>query len=565
MRVRAGRPGAWVARAALVGAAALATIAPLAPAAPVAADEAPNPTPIGVPAATQTNLSPYPVLERLGLWRDGRFHAVTPGSLGTAHVIVMSHGWSPGYRDAYQQLQAAHPEHLVTAWDPELVDGAGQSMMSGFEKLAERLHDADVDASIVMFSWVDQSSTGTSVLDASGPELATEVNGHRLATALDQALVPGFAAGGGQLHLIGHSFGANVVTTAALALAERPRQVTLLDSPEAEVTRIGGAKNDLRYKLPRLDPGRGPGQTFVDNYISEVGERYSTYPGLADVVDVRTAPPDGDLSEKHSFAITWYAESTDRDSHVGSRWSPLTGADVATLATSYEQPEIARPHDLDQVEGPPPPGVRERLAVTTAPLLVAGSTGTSTGSSTGSSLDGDGTGGSTGDELVVSGTPGGAASPGPTTDNLTFSTSDDSLWLTFDQQLSGRPGDLVTLFVDGRERSQAAVGDAGTGPAGSFVILYDLAPGSHVLSATISGPTTAAPADPSSRATLGHLAVASTSGITRNLTATETYHLAVAVVASGVAGVLALLGLVVLVVVLVVRHRRRQGQGDRPD
>ena len=30
-----------------------------------------------------------------------------------------------------------------------------------------------------MFSWVDHSSTGTSVFDASGPELATEVNGHR--------------------------------------------------------------------------------------------------------------------------------------------------------------------------------------------------------------------------------------------------------------------------------------------------------------------------------------------------------------------------------------------------
>ncbi len=183
------------------------------------------------------------------------------------------------------------------------MNGAGQSMMSGFERLAAALQAASPGSSILMFSWVDQSSTGTSPLDASGPELATEVNGHRLAVALDEALVPDFAAAGGRIHLIGHSFGANVATTAALALAERPRQLTLLDSPESELTRIGGAQNALRYKLPRLDPGRGPGRTFVDNYISAVGERYSTEPGLDAVVDVRTAPPEGDLSEKHSFAI----------------------------------------------------------------------------------------------------------------------------------------------------------------------------------------------------------------------------------------------------------------------
>ncbi len=382
----------------------------------------------------------------------------------------MSHGWSPGYRDAYQQLQAAQPAHLVTAWDPKLVDGAGLSMMTEFEQLAAALQAADPAATILMFSWVDQSSTGTSLLDASGPELATEVNGHRLATAIDQALAPGFAAGGGQLHLIGHSFGANVVTTAALALAERPRQVTLLDSPEAEITRIGGAKNDLRYKLPRLDPGRGPGRTFVDNYVSEVGEPYSTYPGLADVVDVRTAPPDGDLASKHSFAVELVRR-------VGRRRLPggvplvAAGRRPTTPASPppTSSPTSRSPTTSPRCEGPPPTDVRERLAVTTAPLLVAGSTA------------------GTDDDLEVSGVVGSPGSGGPATENLTFSTTEDSLWLTFDQQLSGRPGDLVTLFVDGRQRSQAAVGDAGTGPAGAFVILYDLAPGSHVLSASISG------------------------------------------------------------------------------
>ena len=38
-----------------------------------------------------------------------------------------------------------------------------------------------------MFSWVDQSSTGDDLLDVRGPRMATEVNGHRLAVAIDQA------------------------------------------------------------------------------------------------------------------------------------------------------------------------------------------------------------------------------------------------------------------------------------------------------------------------------------------------------------------------------------------
>jgi pimeloyl-ACP methyl ester carboxylesterase len=129
-----------------------------------------------------------------------------------------------------------------------------------------------------MYSWVDQSATDTSALAASAPERATEVNGHRMATAIDQTLAAGFSNNGGQMHLIGHSFGANVATTAALALATPPRQLTLFDSPEVNLARIGGAKNDLRYKLTRLDIGRGPNQTFVDNYISLVGEPYAGYP-----------------------------------------------------------------------------------------------------------------------------------------------------------------------------------------------------------------------------------------------------------------------------------------------
>jgi hypothetical protein len=488
--------------------------------------------PVGVPATTQSNISPYPVLERLGRWNGAAFVPVAAGSIAPGHAIFMSHGWSPGYRTAYEQLQAS-TDHLVTAWDPQLVDGAGLSMMTRFEQLATALQQADPTAAVVMFSWVDQSSTGTSVFDASGPELATEVNGHRFATAIDEALAPDFVSDGGQVHLIGHSFGANVATTAALALTTPPRQLTLLDSPEIELTRVGGAKNDLRYKLPRLDLGRGPGQVFVDNYISALGERYSTYPGLESVVDVQTRPPDEDLAEEHSFAINWYADSAAAtDPQVGYGWSPLAGAEVTDVAAFSEQQSVDAPLELTAVEGAPDPAVVARFSTTVDPLVLAGpSAGV----------------------LEVTGDP-----AGPTAANLTFGTTDDSLWLTFEKTLVGRPGDLATVWIDGRQRAQMAIPDDGAGPPGSFVILYDEAPGTHVLSLTISGPTPADLADPASRASLRGLAIAGTPGITRNLTATETYRLAAAVIASGIAGVLALIGLIALVVVLVLRHRRRR-------
>src|SRR5205085_11832614 len=131
---------------------------------------------------------------------------------------------------------------LVTIWDPALTDRGGASPMENFGPLLGALQTADPSAAVLMFSWVDQSATTFDPLTARDAENATEINGHRLAVAVDQALAPGWA---GQLHLIGHSFGANVATTAALAVAASPRQLTLMDSPEVALTRFGGAMNDL--------------------------------------------------------------------------------------------------------------------------------------------------------------------------------------------------------------------------------------------------------------------------------------------------------------------------------
>lgn len=250
-------------------------VAPAAVAAPRLAPAAPGTSsPLaGVPAADQSNVSPYPVLQRLGRWDGTTFQPVAAGSIAVKHAIFLSHGWSPGFLASYQQLQARSAT-LVTAWTPGLVDGSNQTLLQTWVPVAQALQAADPDAAIVLFSWVDQSATGDDPLQVRMPQQATEVNGHRFATAVDQALAPSFYASGGEVHLIGHSFGANVATTAALATARPPRQLTLLDSPETDLTLLAGAKNDLRYKLPRLDIGRGPGQTFVDNYVSYVGIPY---------------------------------------------------------------------------------------------------------------------------------------------------------------------------------------------------------------------------------------------------------------------------------------------------
>ena len=238
------------------------------------------------------------------------------------------------------------------------------------------------------------------------------------------------------MHLIGHSFGANVVTTAALALTTPPRQLTLLDSPEVELARIGGAKNDLQYKLPRLDLGRGPNQTFVDNYIS-AGRR-----ALLDRPRARRGRRRADQATRRHrsarstrFAIVWYTDSVAATGqptpHVGYGWSPLTGADVASVGPPTADLASMRRSQLDEVAGPPPANVTDQLAV--------GADAARRDRRRAPGLD----------RLGDRGRP---------RRTLTFTTTDDSLWLTFDTRArAAARATCSTLFVDGRERSQVGV------------------------------------------------------------------------------------------------------------
>ena len=487
------------------------------------------PAPTSVPTTEQTNVSPYPALSRLGRWDGTGFVAVTPASVGAGDVVVMTHGWAAGLLDTYEAAQSASTG-LVTMWDPAMVDPkTGAPVDELFAGLAAAIVSADPTTTVLLYSWIDQSSTTLNPLAAYAPERATEVNGNRMAVAIEQALTSGFASGGGRLHLVGHSFGANVATTAAIALGSTglgaPRQLTLFDSPEVDLARIGGAKNDLRYKLPRLDIGRTAETTFVDNYVSLVGEPYAGYPGLGQVVDVRLEPPAADPGvDKHQFPIGWYAASAAaRASDVGLWWSPLVGAADTALATSWRQVSADPTEQLELVPTGPVPSPESNIAaaIPVRPVALA---------------------------LTVD-----ASSP---VANGTITIDDSSLWLTFDAGLVGAPTDTFHLFIDGRERS-VMIGDSASDRPSRFVILYDLEPGEHVVSLAAEGQTEGSPPSTSAAGRLTNTMIASSSGIQRNLTPAETRRLVAWILLVVILVVVLVLASLVLASVWAVRRVRR--------
>ncbi|MEX1217510.1 MAG: hypothetical protein WEA11_03190 [Acidimicrobiales bacterium] len=497
-----------------------------------------NPAPAGVPATTQTNVSPYPVAQRLGKWNGTTFESVAPNAIAGGNVVVLTHGWAAGLLETYEQAQAPSAE-LITMWNPAMVDPkTGEPSIVLFANLAASLQDADPTSTVLMYSWVDQSATDTSALAASAPERATEINGHRMATAIDQALAPTFSSQGGLVHLIGHSFGANVATTAALGLATPPRQLSLFDSPEVNLARIGGAKNDLRYKLTRLNVGRAPNQTFVENYISLVGEPYAGYPGLGQVVDVRLNPPSADAGvDKHQYPIGWYANSArTAASGVGLWWSPLVGGNVATLATTWNQPSSDPAQELVLVPSGTAPAPDQNASVSYPSTAIEG-------------LE---------NELSV-------ATASNTVANLEFTTNQDSLWLTFDTSVTGLPSDTFHLFIDGRERSMFAAPSEGTGSAGSFLILYDLGSGTHTISLTVEGANSGSPASQVAAATLSNLRISSTTDIQRNLTPTQTTELILWAVALVILLIVLIIAALVALMIWIIRRSKRHHDAKEPE
>lgn len=486
----------------------------------------PDPPPDAAAAsivAALDDASPYPPIERLGRFDGSSYVSVEAGSIDTERVIVVSHGWAPGYEDVYDDLQAQSPT-LVPVWDQRLTIPDQGSAIRTIGPLVEALSRAEPDATVLLFSWIDQSATPSNPLDARRGEDATEINGHRLAVALDLALADSWD---GELHLIGHSFGSNVVTTAAVALDAPLRQLTLMDSPDDELARIGGAANDLRYKLPRLDIGRTPDSTFVDNYISEVGIRYGDLPGLQLIVDTRLRPPDGSTSgARHEYPLVWYAQALADGAGVpptGPWWSPLLGGDPASVGGYYAARDASAPLVLTEEAGAPPSGAVADTLWTTVPLELA-------------------TGGST---LTV----------GATTDvvEAALQTTDDTLMLEFDVAVDADSSGGATLdvAVDDRLRYTATGPDAGTATSGSMVLLWDVEPGEHTLTVALTSDGDGA------TATLTDLRLVEANGFVRSLDEQQTTELTDVVLAIlGAIVVAVLIGLALLVVAVI---RRRPG------
>lgn len=302
----------------------------------------------------------YPLISRIGLWDGTRFNRLTAqNSVTASRVYILVHGWGIG---SDQSVAAYTGQPPVEVWDPQIVDNDGHPAGGWLNKLAAAIQADDPQAAILAYTWIDESATDTNPLSAYISESHTELNGRRLAESMADVLPYGANR---QVHLIGFSHGSKVATVAAINMNPYPRQLTILDSPEKLLTRLGGAANGLQYYLPSLPIGRDDNSVFVDNYYSEFGDPLNGIPGLQGVIDVDLNPltyDDIEFSQRHSYSPEWYTTATisfnPSASPAGTAlgitlgqgigWSPFYGNAYQKLSAAYRQ-------DWAGVEGKPEP------------------------------------------------------------------------------------------------------------------------------------------------------------------------------------------------------------------
>ena len=396
------------------------------------------------------------------------FRPVEPGSLDAEFVHVFVHGWQPGYRVQERLLAATDQVAAVPAWDPRLVDATRRPLIADYLPLLQALAGLGPEHAVLWYSWLDESATDADVFLAYRSRQATQVNGRRLAIALQRAIssekAPGRRA---RLHLIGHSHGSAVVAHAAVSLRYPPEHLTLLDAPEDPISRAGGASDLIDVVLPRLRPGRRDGRTFVDSYASAFGRPYHRRPGLSDVVDVLLTPPltltrdpVRAITAVHLYPVEWYARSIREPARgVGYSWSPLTGADPVQLRASYRAAVPLRPMDL-----------RPRLSLPQLDRFADRLTGrrTSTVRDTDQPV-----------RLSVAG-------PSPEAAAIVVTQPGDRL-LEFDLETRGCDGtERLELDLDGMPAFTAHAGLA-VPASGRYVMLADGRAGQHLLGARLDG------------------------------------------------------------------------------
>jgi hypothetical protein len=152
-------------------------------------------------------------LARLSRFDGTTFHPVAEGSVDAAIVHVFVHGWQPGFRLQERLHAVTDVVHTLPAWDPRLIDPTGRTLISYYLPLLEALAGLGEDHCVLWYSWLDESATDTDLLLAFRSRQATQINGRRLALALQQS----FGRQDARLHLIGHSHGSAVATHALSA------------------------------------------------------------------------------------------------------------------------------------------------------------------------------------------------------------------------------------------------------------------------------------------------------------------------------------------------------------
>ncbi|GAA3604239.1 hypothetical protein GCM10022223_19860 [Kineosporia mesophila] len=398
-------------------------------------------------------------LGRLSRFDGSTFHTVPEGSVDAPFVHVFVHGWQPGFQRQERLHALTDVLHALPAWDPRLTDATGRTLISYYQALLDALVSRGPDHCVLWYSWLDESATDTDLLLAFRSRQATQINGRRLALALQQASGRPDA----RLQLIGHSHGSAVAVHAAVSLGRSPEQVTLLDAPESAMTRIGGAADLIDAVLPRLAPGRDGDAPFVDSYTSVFGRPYHRKPGLSAVVDVALTPgrppmrdPRRAINWAHLYAVEWYALSVlEPDRGVGYGWSPLTGADLSALSSSYFSALPRRPLDLrSRRDLPQTPGARRMAALPIQHTPVVGA------------------------DLYLS-------SQAPDAALIINSVPGDFL-VEFDLETEDDDNVQIQIAVDAVPAFVAQTRFPVPG-AGRYVMLADGRPGEHLLTATMTG------------------------------------------------------------------------------
>jgi len=299
-------------------------------------------TPVGKCESFQVKLPTCTPIERLAKWDGSSWVAITAGELSNSNVHVLVHGWGPGLKTF-----SDNGGKIWDAVDPKTGEPTNSSAYQRYTDLAKSIRSVAQDDEVVMFNWLDMSATE----DASTP-LESRINTDNAAIYLKSALNKAGISPedfGGRIQLVGMSHGARVATMAAVSLYNNDEDgnslvvdhLTLGDSPDAGILlQLSGAGNKLQGELKKLNIGRTPGTTFVDNYYSCFGNKYVIDGSVSDenIVNVKLDPSfSWGFDGMHGYPIQWYTGATEVNVGLGLKWSPLLGDAYQNLSSSYEQ------------------------------------------------------------------------------------------------------------------------------------------------------------------------------------------------------------------------------------